>query len=147
VAIEPVRKAITVACTVEHAWAVFTDGIATWWPLRTHSLAEAAAVTCWLEARVGGRLMERTDDGTEHEWGRVVACEPPTRLVVAWQPTPDRPVATEWEIRLSHEGDGTSVVLEHRGWELLGERGGELRSSYDAGWTRVLDLYAARASA
>ena len=40
-----VRKTIRVPCSVERAFALFTDRITTWWPLETHSLGEARAVS------------------------------------------------------------------------------------------------------
>ena len=78
-----IRKSVVVPLPVDEAFRLYTDGIATWWPLRTHSVAKAEAATCVLEARVGGRIYERTVAGEEHEWGRVTVCEPPTRLVYA----------------------------------------------------------------
>ena len=47
----------------------------------TADLADAV-----LEPRTGGRYYERGVDGSECEnWGRVLACDPPHRIVVSWQ--------------------------------------------------------------
>ena len=141
--VEPVRRSVVVGCPPQRAWALFTDGIATWWPLATHSLGEERAVTCTLEARAGGRIFERLDDGSERDWGTVTACEPPRRLVVCWSLVPGR-AATEWEVRFQADGAGTRVELEHRGWEALGADAVQLRENYHGGWEAVLGCYAGR---
>ena len=77
-----------------------------------------------LRTRVGGRIFERTSDGTEHDWGRIVAWEPPHRLVYSWHLRVDRSDATEVEIRFTDlDRTTTRVDIEHRGWERLGARG------------------------
>jgi hypothetical protein len=42
--------------------------------------------------------------------------------------------------------DGTLVELEHRDWEVLGEKASETRNGYDQGWEMVLGRYVARCS-
>ena len=61
-----VEKSVTVSVPVERAFEVFTAEIATWWPLKTHSVADKNAETVVLERRAGGRFYERTLDGKEH---------------------------------------------------------------------------------
>jgi uncharacterized protein YndB with AHSA1/START domain len=101
-----------------------------------------------LEDRVGGRLYERWHDGGEADWGQVLAWEPPTRLLLAWKPNPERPAPTEVEVRfLAVERGRTRVELEHRGWERLGDLAAQARDSYRDGWPTVLDAYAATATA
>ena len=41
--VEPIRKTATIACSAEHAFRTFTDGIARWWPLHTHSVGAMGA--------------------------------------------------------------------------------------------------------
>jgi hypothetical protein len=145
-----VRKTITVRCTPEHAFRTFTEGIDGWWPLATHSLGEDRARRAVLEGRAGGRLYEVWDDGTEREWGTIVAWEPPDRLAVAWAVHRETGLQTEWEARFAPDGEGgTRVELAHRGWDALGERADETFASYasDEGWTRVLGAFAERAAA
>lgn len=144
--IPALRKSIVVDAPVEQAFRVFTEGIATWWPLRTHSVGQERAETVVFEGRADGRLYERTSDREEHEWGRVLAWEPPRRIVYSWHPDRGDDTSQEVEIRFTPEGAGTRLDLEHRGWERLGERGVEQRSSYDSGWDYVLGLYAGAAS-
>jgi len=145
---EPVQVAIEVRRGIEEAFRVFTDEIAAWWPVAGHSVEPDQVEAVVLEGRLGGRLYERWHDGGEADWGRVVTWEPPRRLVLSWQPNPERPAATEVEVRfVAVEPDHTRVELEHRGWERLGDLGPEARASYDGGWPGVLDSYAGTAMA
>ena len=136
-----VRRSVRVARSQEDAFRVFTEGIATWWPLDTHSIGKDGrpADTAVLEGREGGRFYERTGSGTEL-WGTVLVWEPPARIVISWELVPDGP-PTEVEVRFSAEGDGTRVELEHRGFERLGEKAEEVAAGYGSGWPVVLGQY------
>src|SRR4029077_1240327 len=80
--LEPVRTEITVPLAPDQAFELFTAGLDKWW-LRSHHIGEAPLRQCVLEGREGGRWYEIGEDGSECDWGRVLAWEPPTRLVVA----------------------------------------------------------------
>ncbi|HSN68464.1 MAG TPA: SRPBCC domain-containing protein, partial [Thermoanaerobaculia bacterium] len=90
---------------------------------------------CFIEPFAGGRIYERARDGEEHEWGKVVAFEPPQRLVMTWHPGHDR--VTEVEVRFTPSDEGTYVELEHRGWEAYGEDAEKARNEYANGWPGV----------
>ncbi len=81
--IAPVRHAVTVPLSPERAFALFTEGYNSWWP--GHHIGKADLAEAVLEPRTGGRYYERDVDGSECEWGKVLVCEPPHRIVVAWQ--------------------------------------------------------------
>jgi uncharacterized protein YndB with AHSA1/START domain len=132
--IAPVTKSIVVERPPEEAFRVYTEGIATWWPLETHAPSQKAE-TVIIEPREGGRLYERTTDGEEVDWGEVLIWDPPHRLVHSWHL--GRSVATEVELRFTPQGDGTLVELAHSGWERHGEYGAALRAQYDSGWDYV----------
>lgn len=138
----PLVKEVTVAAPVERAWQVFTREITAWWPVATHSVAPERVSEIVFEARPGGRILERWDDGTECVWGVVDLCDPPRRVRFSWHPNQDRPAATEVEVTFTPAGDGTKVRLEHRAWERLGDEGEESRRDYDGGWDYVLGRYA-----
>jgi uncharacterized protein YndB with AHSA1/START domain len=149
-ATKPLRRSVTVACEPDMAFRVFTIGIASWWPLRTHSMREEHATSCAFEARPGGRIYEVVDDGTQEEWGRVLTWEPPNRVVYAWKPNRSPLPLTEVEVRLEADGPSrTRVELLHRGWERLGAVAAEARAEYggEHGWPWVLGLYASTAGA
>ena len=80
----PVRCAVTVPLSPERAFALFTEGYYSWWP-HGHHLGKADLADVVLEPRTGGRYYERGVDGSECDWGRVLVCDPPHRIVVSWQ--------------------------------------------------------------
>jgi uncharacterized protein YndB with AHSA1/START domain len=145
------QTTVTVRATPERAFDVFANGFAGWWPLDSHHIGEQDAVDVVIEPRPGGRWYERAANGTECEWGFVTAYEPPHRLVLAWHLNPDFDFdpdpahATEVEVTFEPDGEHTVVTLEHRGFEVLGERGPEVRDSVSSpgGWVGLLESYAA----
>lgn len=136
-----VRKSIVVGAPPERAFELFTDGIATWWPARSHSLYKEEVETVVFEPEEGGRVYERTRDGREGLWAHVRAYEPPSRLVLEWKVNPKDP-PTEIEIRFTAEGEGTRVELVHSGWEAYGPPAEDSRNDYDKGWGVVLGKFA-----
>ena len=149
-----VRKTITVQAPPEKAFEAFTGGIGRWWPLDTYKIGAAPAVDASIEPHEGGRWFERGDDGSECDWGRVLAWEPPGRVVLAWQISADwrfdPGVETELEIRFTPEGDGATLVeLEHRGLESYGERAEQMAGILGSpqGWSGLLERYSGTVSA
>jgi len=138
--IEPLRLAFEVRCSPEHAFMTWTQRIAGWWPA-DHTASGEPDLRVVLEGRIGGRIFERTADGTETDWGEVVAWEPPHRLAYLWHLRRDRADATEVEIRFAPDGEVTRVEIEHRGWERLGALGQEWRDRNMGGWSTLLPHY------
>jgi hypothetical protein len=132
----PLRISFDVACPAEHAFRVWTSGIGTWWP-PDHTVSGGPEHIV-LTSGVGGRIYERSADGTEHEWGEVTVWQPPTRLVYLWYLGRDRADATEVEIRFHPQGGNTRVDIEHRGWERAGE---QWRDRTRIGWQTLLPHY------
>lgn len=130
-----VRTEIVVAAPLERAFRVFTEQFDRIKP-RQHNLLAVEIAETVFEARAGGHVYDRGVDGSECRWARVLACEPPHRVVISWDINPqwqletDLAKASEVEIRFVAESRGrTRVELEHRhldrhgaGWE--GEREG-----------------------
>jgi hypothetical protein len=138
----PLKISFEVACSAEHAFTVWTSEIGTWWPA-DHTVTGHADVIV-LEGGVGGRIYERTADGTEHDWGEVTVWKPPTTLTYLWHLRRDRADATEVEIRFLAQGAAaTRIEIEHRGWERLGSAGAGWRDSNRAGWQALLPHFLA----
>ena len=144
-----VRKTIDVAAPPARAFAVFTDQMATWWPLESHHVGRVAARDVVIEPRAGGRWLERGVDGSECVWGHVRVWEPPTRVVLSWELgadfRPDARIQTEVEVRFIAVGStSTRVELEHRRLEAYGELAGKMRATFDSdgGWTSLVAAYA-----
>ncbi len=135
-------KSVHVACGTAHAFRVFTTGLAGWWPLDRFAIHDDVREVVW-EEREGGEVYEIAGNGDRGHWAWVLAWDPPSRLVIAWQVDPATDGPTEVEVRFAPEGGGTRVELEHRGWERAGLRAAEMRTGYDGGWEIVLARYAA----
>ena len=136
-AIEAVRKTVTVDCSVEEAFRIFTEDATSWWPVETHSINGAGSEVVF-EGHEGGQVYDLAPDGKKGHWATVVAWEPPRRLVLACEVSP-RSTGTEVEVRFTAEDGTTHVDLEHRGWERVSEA--DERDSYDTGWDFVLERY------
>jgi uncharacterized protein YndB with AHSA1/START domain len=145
--IEPIRLSFEVDCPVDHAFEVWTSGIARWWP-KDHTVSAEPDLTVVLEPRPGGRIFERRASGVEHDWGEVTVWEPPQRLGYTWHLNRDRSDATDVEISFLPIGDAaTRVVIEHRGWERLGSEGEPWRDRNHGGWSTLLPHYVRAATA
>jgi uncharacterized protein YndB with AHSA1/START domain len=149
--IAPVRKTIRVRASVDHAFDVFTAGIDRWWP-REHHIGTSPMTRIIVEPRVGGRCYSEQQDGTECDWGSVLAWEPPRRVVLAWQIKtnwtfePELTRSSEVEIRFTPEPGGiTRVDLEHGHLERHGPDADKMRAGVDNpnGWTGTLARFAA----
>ena len=147
-----VNRTLTVAAPPERAFAVFTEGIGTWWPLQPYSIGTEPAVDAVVEPREGGRWFERSASGTECDWGHVLVWDPPNRVVLTWEIScdwqPDANARSEVDVRFTSDGDGrTRVDLEHRGLETYAERAEEMRSIFgsDNGWGGLLKHFVAAA--
>lgn len=134
---EPVRKSISVRCSPEQAFELFTTRFSTWWPLKSHSIAQEDAVACGIEPGVGGEVYEIASDGTRCRWGHVLAWDPPRRLTLYWHPGMDAQAGQEVELTFTGTDSGTRVDLEHRNWARLGEQAEAARNGYDQGWESV----------
>ncbi len=135
-----VHKEITVDVPPERAFEVFTDGIDTWWS-REHHNGPGELERVVVEPGLGGRCYNREVGGNEVDWGKVLAWEPPGRLLIAWQLDAhwqyDADFLTELEITFTlAESGATLVVLEHRNLDLYAEAAQQVFASLDSddGW-------------
>ncbi len=137
---EPLELGFTVACPPERAFEVWARRTSLWWP-HGHSVSGEPGLTVTFEPRPGGRIYERTPQGAEHDWGEVLAWEPPHRLAYLWHLRFDRADATEVEVTFAAAAGGTDVSIVHRGWERLGAKGPERRERNRKGWAGVTGHY------
>jgi uncharacterized protein YndB with AHSA1/START domain len=151
--IAPVRYELTVPISAQQAFTLFTEGFNTWWI--GHHIGEADLAEAVIEAKVGGRWYERGVDGSECDWGRVLAYDPPSRLVMTWQLNgefkydPDPGHASEVEVLFTEENGQTRVNFEHRHIERLGASAEELarQVAMPGGWPGILERFADAAKA
>jgi len=148
-----VRKTLVVNAPQAHVFDTFTKDFDTWWP-RKHHIGGKEPYTAVLEARAGGRWFERAGDGSECQWGHVLAWEPPKRIVLAWDINADwqyQPgFGTEVEVQFLPEGpEKTRVVLEHRKLERFGDKAEMMRAMFEGqgAWISTLEALAKAAEA
>lgn len=137
----PVEKSIVVPLSIDGAFELFTKGLASWWPLMTHSVGQENAATCKIEEFEGGRVFEINKDGSEAPWGKILAWNPPSDFTMTWHPGRDEKTAQRIEVLFHTEGEDTRLELIHYDWELLGDKAEESRNGYDTGWDFVLGKY------
>ena len=144
------HRQIVVDAPIERAFAVFTERFGDIKP-PDHTLLAAPIAETVFEPRVGGHVYDRGVDGSECRWSRVLAYEPPHRVVFSWDINPqwqvetDPELTSEVEVRFTAEGpDRTRVELEHRnldrhgpGWPVFSESIGG-----DGGWPLYLQRFA-----
>ncbi len=140
---------ISVDVPVEHAFAVFTQRFDEIKPRQHNMLAVPIAKTV-LEPRVGGTIHDIGTDGSVCAWSRVLAYDPPHRIVFSWDITPrwqvetDPERASEVEVRFEEEGpERTKVVLVHRHLDRHGEGWQVFTALGDSGWPLYLERYRA----
>ncbi len=140
-----VHKSLIVNASQAQAFAVFTDRHGSWWPLKTHHIGAAPAETAIIEPKVGGRWFERSADGVETDWGRVLVWEPPDRIVLSWDIGADwkydAKLGTEVEVRFIPEGpEKTRIALEHRLLDRYGLQAPTMQTIFDSenGWPGIL---------
>jgi uncharacterized protein YndB with AHSA1/START domain len=145
-----VRHEVVVEAPIERAFSVFTNDFGAFKPREHNMLAVDIAETIF-EPHTGGHLYDRGVDGSECRWARVLAYEPPDRVVISWDITPHWQIETdpdktsEVEVQfIAETPERTRVVLEHRnldrhleGWEAVREG-----VDSEAGWPLYLQRYA-----
>ena len=145
-----VRHSVVVNAPIEKAFKVFTEDFGRFKPPEHNLLGVDIAETVF-EARVGGSLYDRGVDGSECRWARILAYEPPHRVVISWDISPywqietDPDRTSEVEVRFSSESpDRTKVELEHRNLDRHGEGWEGVREGVDGdqGWPLYLRRYA-----
>jgi uncharacterized protein YndB with AHSA1/START domain len=136
---------------IGEAFKVFTERFGDFKP-REHNLLRAPIAETVFEPRVGGNIYDRAVDGTECRWARILAFEPPDRVVFSWDISPrwqletDPDLTSEVEVRFFAEApQRTRVELEHRNIDRHGSGWESVRDGVDneAGWPLYLQRYAA----
>jgi uncharacterized protein YndB with AHSA1/START domain len=145
-----VRHDIVVNAPIDRAVRVFTERFGDFKP-REHNLMAVPIAETVFEGRVGGHIYDRGEDGSLCKWARVVAFEPPDRVVFTWdigstwQLETDLARSSEVEVRFTAESaERTRVELEHRHIERHGDGWESVATGVDgdAGWPLYLRRYA-----
>lgn len=122
--IAPIEKTISVPCSPDTAFAIFTRDITKWWPLGVNSVSAMdgkPAQAIRLELKEGGSLTEIGHDGTVHNWGSVKVFQPGEHLQLAWHIGTPEENSTLVDVHFTPAGSGTEVKLTHTHWERMGD--------------------------
>jgi uncharacterized protein YndB with AHSA1/START domain len=145
-----VRHDVVVNAPLDRAFSVFTENFGDFKP-REHNLLSVPIAETVFEPRVGGHIYDRGVDGSLCKWARIVAYEPPDRVVFTWDIGPTWQLETdpnrtsEVEVRFTAESaQRTRVELEHRHIERHGEGWESVAAGVggDGGWPLYLRRYA-----
>ena len=137
-----VTETIEVAAGRDRAFHVFTAEMDTWWPAE-HHIVEGELERMVVEPRAGGHIVDVATNGNECRWARVLAYEPPNRLVfswdinLSWQIETDPAKTSEVEVRFTAQGPDTTLVeLEHRNIDRHGDGWEQMRDAVgsEGGW-------------
>ncbi len=148
--VPPVKRYVIVEAPIERAFEVFTKEFGRFKPAEHNLLAVKIAETIF-EPRVGGYLYDRGIDGSECRWARVLAYEPPRRVLLGWNISPrwqietDPDKCSEWEVRfIAETPQRTRVEIEHRKMERHGAGWESMRDGIggEQGWPLYLQRYA-----
>lgn len=130
----PIEHELRVDGTPEHAFAVLTERIGSWWD-PAHAPHGLSGVE--IEPRVGGACTMLLDDGA-HRWGTVTAWQPGTRFAQTFWLGGDAAHPTELDVRFEADGAATVVRFVHGGWTAANVSG---RARATA-WPALLEQYA-----
>jgi uncharacterized protein YndB with AHSA1/START domain len=145
-----IRTSVDVEVPIDRAFRVFTEDFDRIKP-RDHNMLQVDVAESVFEPRAGGRVYDRGVDGSECQWARVLACEPPDRIVFSWDINPQWQIETdlektsEVEVRFTADGpERTRVELEHRHLDRHGDGWEGMRAGVegDQGWPLYLGRYA-----
>lgn len=145
-----VLRHVVVEAPVDRAFSVFTERFGDFKPPE-HNLLSSPITETVFEPRVGGHIYDRAEDGSECRWARILAYDPPDRVVFSWDIGPtwqletDPEKASEVEVRFVAESPArTRVELEHRNIDRHGPGWEAVRDGVagEAGWPLYLDRYA-----
>ncbi len=144
--IAPVKCSVDVKASTARAFELFAQNMGAWWP-RGKTPGGSLHVDLVIEPRNNGRWFERDADGNETQWGKVLAWEPPRRLLLGWQLNHkfrfDADLLLEVEILFEELATGgTRVSLEHRNLERLGAEAETFAGRVRSGWPERLGNFA-----
>jgi uncharacterized protein YndB with AHSA1/START domain len=147
-----IRTSIVVEAPIDRAFSVFTEGFGSFKPPEHNMLGVEIAETVF-ELHEGGHVYDRGVDGSECHWARVLAYEPPNRVVISWDISPEWQIETDLEKTsevevqfVSEAPERTRVELEHRNLDRHGDGWEQERDGVagEGGWPLYLQRFAER---
>ena len=138
----PIVHEISLNCSPEHAFHVFTAEVGDWWD-PAYTLSPDTYATITIDPRMRGQVTERHVDGSEHDWGEVLAWDPPTRIAFSFTLAQDRTFPTVVRATFVPSDEGTQLTFEHDGWT---EYNADARGKF-TDWPKLLERFTDAANA
>jgi uncharacterized protein YndB with AHSA1/START domain len=135
----PIVHVLSLRCSAEHAFAVYTERFGEWWDAR-YTANPDTLETVTIEPGIGGQVYAVHSDIGMHSWGEVTEWDPPRRLVHTFALAQSSP--SEVAVEFEHVDDGCRVHFEHRGWT---EENAADRAKF-GDWPVLLERFAAVAT-
>ena len=144
-----VHHEIVVAAPIDRAFSTFVERFGDFKPPEHNLLGSPIARTTF-DPHVGGNIYDVAEDGSECRWARILAYDPPNRVVFSWDISPywqiqtDPDQASEVEVTFTADTpERTRVELVHRHLERHGQGWEGVRDGVDgeAGWPLYLTRY------
>ena len=141
--IEPIVSKIEVPCSQEKAFSVFANDMGKWWPLdkRAMSLYDGQSVKeLRIEPKLGGRIVEISDNDTEYHWGTITSFDPFGAIDMDFHMGLPADNASLVEVRfVALDGQRTEVTLTHSTCEAFGDMAEMMRGGYGSGWVLIFE--------
>lgn len=140
---QPLIKTIDVPCGQQEAFDVFIAEMDSWWPLTKFSASVKFGTTpkgLHVDARMGGEIIETSEDGSEHLWGTITSYDPHHYLRMDLHIGLPADTASLVEVRFTTLGpEQTRVVLTQSEWERFGQFAKMMYNGYPKGWVAIFD--------
>ena len=113
--VAPIRKSVVVDAPIDKAFALFVGRFDAIKP-RDHNLLAVPIAETVFETQVGGHIYDVGTDGSTCRWARVLAYEPPGRVLFSWDIGPtwqvesDPGKTSEVEVRFVAESDARGMA-------------------------------------
>ena len=151
--IEPIQAGAEVTATPRRAFELWTTALGEWWPA-SYSFNGDALRRIEVEPTSGGHCIEEGGSSGRIVWGQVLEIDPPRRLLISWQISPDRSLepgpesASQLALSFHPQGEGTAIELEHREFARHGDGAAGYREAMagEQGWPWLLELFSAAAA-
>ena len=141
--LEPIVKAIEVPCSQEKAFKVFANDMGNWWPLDKRSMSMKdgqSAKSLRVEAKLGGKIVEIGQDGTEYFWATFKTFNPHASLSMNFHMGMPPENASLVEVQFTALGtEQTRVQLTQSNWEAFGDLAEMMRGGYGSGWVIIFE--------
>lgn len=139
--IAPIEIEFDADCSAAHAFETWTAKTSMWWP-NSHTVGQDQVRDIVFEPFVGGRIFERDEDGSEHDWGEITVWDPPHRVDYRWHIFFEPADATTISVTFTESDPGVVVRLVQTGFDrLAAEIGQSRRDRTEGAWQAITGLY------